>query len=62
MVRLEDESLNTIDELIEVFEDWDAQLRNSNVIHFFNEDDPHETDDAASLTAAQHDCEPGGLS
>lgn len=57
MVRLEGETLNTITELMEVFEDWDAQLRDSEFQRL------QETDQVNELQHdAPEDFEPGGMS
>ena len=62
MVRLERESLNIFDELIDVFEDWDSQLRAANVEQFADLGDENQHSDETTCCAMQHDFEPGGLS
>lgn len=58
VVHLEKDSLNTLDELIEVFDDWHPQLRASNFENFFDALD----EDTSDYPSPHQDIEPRGMS
>lgn len=62
MVRLEEETLNTLDELIDVFEDWDSILRASNFEQFADFADDTQDNCETECAAPHQDVEPGGMS
>lgn len=59
MVPLDRETSNA---LIEVLEDWGYQLHSANIDEIAELLGENQYEDDATCVAAQHDCEPGGVS
>jgi hypothetical protein len=62
MVRVGGETLNTFDDLIDVFEDWDSQLRAANGDEIAELLGENQQEDGGSCAAMQHERAPEGLS